>query len=95
LAVRFRTVRQRRIRVHHIPLRVRDDREPPPLEERDGNTIIRKSEQVKLISVIRNVISRHRRAVQARIGKSPLVVFLRIQALCPGLTAEKRGYTLY
>jgi hypothetical protein len=28
-AVRFSTVRQRRIRVHRIPPRVRDDREPP------------------------------------------------------------------
>jgi hypothetical protein len=32
LAVRFRAVRQERIHVHRIPLRVRDDREPPPLE---------------------------------------------------------------
>jgi hypothetical protein len=39
LAVRFRAVRQRRIRVHRIPFRVRDDREPPPLEERDGRHI--------------------------------------------------------
>jgi hypothetical protein len=29
-AVRFRTVRQWRIHVHRIPLRVRDDRDPPP-----------------------------------------------------------------
>jgi hypothetical protein len=28
-AVRFNTVRYRRIRVHRIPPRVRDDREPP------------------------------------------------------------------
>jgi hypothetical protein len=29
-AVRFSAVRYRRIRVHRIPFRVRDDREPPP-----------------------------------------------------------------
>jgi hypothetical protein len=32
LAVRFRAIRQRRIRVHRIPFRVRDDREPPLLK---------------------------------------------------------------
>jgi hypothetical protein len=36
-AVRINAVRQRRIRVHRIPFRVRDDREPPPWKERDGN----------------------------------------------------------
>ncbi len=35
-AVRFRAVRQRRIHVHRIPPRVRDDREPPLLVGRDG-----------------------------------------------------------
>ena len=30
-AVRFSAIRQRRIRVHRIPFRVRDDREPPLL----------------------------------------------------------------
>ena len=36
-AVRFSAVRQRRIRVHRIPSRVRDDREPPLY--RDGTAI--------------------------------------------------------
>ena len=53
MAVRFRAVRQRRIRVHRIPLRVRDDREPPLWKERDGISIIRKSEAVKPYSEIR------------------------------------------
>jgi hypothetical protein len=35
-AVRFNAVRQGRIHVHRIPLRVRDDREPPLWKERDG-----------------------------------------------------------
>jgi hypothetical protein len=35
-AVRFRAVRQRRIHVHRIPPRVRDDREPPLLVGRDS-----------------------------------------------------------
>jgi hypothetical protein len=35
-AVRFGTARPQRIRVHRIPFRVRDDREPPLWKERDG-----------------------------------------------------------
>jgi hypothetical protein len=38
-AVRINAVRQRRIRVHRIPLHVRDDRERPSEEERDGGFI--------------------------------------------------------
>jgi hypothetical protein len=37
-AVRFCAVRQRHVRVHRIPLRVRDDREPPPL--RNGTALL-------------------------------------------------------
>jgi hypothetical protein len=37
-----RHVRQRAIRVHRIPLRVRDDREPPLWKERDGTSYIPK-----------------------------------------------------
>ena len=52
--VRFRAVRQGRIHVHCIPLRVRDDREPPLWKERDSTSIIRKSESVKSYYEIRN-----------------------------------------
>jgi hypothetical protein len=38
------------IRVHRIPSRVRDDREPPLWKERDGVSIIQKSDLVKLNS---------------------------------------------
>jgi hypothetical protein len=35
-AVRVRAIRQERTRVHRIPPRVRDDREPPLLSRRDS-----------------------------------------------------------
>jgi hypothetical protein len=38
-AVRISAVRQRRIRVHRIPSRVRDDREPPLLWDRTAANI--------------------------------------------------------
>jgi len=37
-AVRFSAIRQERIRVHRIPPRNRDDREPPPVG-RDGASL--------------------------------------------------------
>ena len=43
------------IRVHRIPLRVRDDREPPLWKERDGTLILRKFSIVKLNSEIKKM----------------------------------------
>jgi hypothetical protein len=51
-AVRRLHVRQRAARVHRIPFRVRDDREPPPWKERDGVSITQNSDLVKLNSEI-------------------------------------------
>jgi hypothetical protein len=57
--VRFRTLRQWCIHVHRIPLRVRDDREPPLWKERDGVRIFRKLDAVKLNYEYQNKRGRH------------------------------------
>jgi hypothetical protein len=50
------------IRVHRIPFRVRDDREPPPWKERDGVSIFQKFDLVKLNSENQKMDPLRRRA---------------------------------